>query len=189
MKDPLAERIKLGDKRAFELFFRMLNVRLCVFANRYLNDPEMAQDIVQDAFIHLWESRDDINPEENLKSYLFKIVQNQAINKLKRRKTESKYIEILKLVYIENNVPSTHELYISGELEDHLAESINQLPAGCREIFRMSRHDGLKYREIADILHISSKTVEAQMSKALKLLRLKLSNFLTIPLIILLTIL
>ena len=180
MKDQLSVRIKLGDEQAFELFFRKFNLRLCVFANKFLNDPEVAKEIVQDAFVKVWEGRDEIDPEDSLRSYIFKIVQNLSINKLRKREVESRYIEIYKLVYIEQHEFSAHEIYAASELEEHLTDSISKLPAGCREIFKLSRNEGLKYSEIADILNISPKTVEAQMSKALRLLKLKLSIYLTI---------
>ena len=91
MKDQLALRIKNGDEYAFELLFRKYYVRLCGFANKFLNDPEEAREIVQDVFLGLWEAREDIRPEDSLNSYLFRITQNKCINKLRRRRVESKY--------------------------------------------------------------------------------------------------
>jgi RNA polymerase sigma-70 factor, ECF subfamily len=187
MKDPLAMRIKLGDEQAFELLFRKFNVRLCVFANKFLNDPEEAQEIVQNVFIKIWEGRDDIDPEDSLKSYVFKIVQNLSLNKLRRKKVESRYIEIYKLVYIEQQEHSAHDSLLARELEEHITHSIGKLPCECRKVFELSRVDGLKYREIADTLNISVKTVEAQMSKALRSLRVELSEYLVLFLIALIS--
>lgn len=183
MRDQLSLRIKLGDQQAFELLFHKYYVRLCAFSNKYLNDREEAQEIVQEVFVKIWEGRETINPEDNLKAYLFKIAQNLSLNKLKRKKVESRYIEIFKLVYIENQEISSHESLIIKELEVHISNSIEKLPTQCRKVFEFSRIDGLKYREIADVLHISIKTVETQMSKALRLLRIELSDYLTIFLI------
>lgn len=183
MKDHLAMRIKLGDEQAFELFFNKFNVRLCVFSNNFLNDPEEAQEIVQDAFVKLWENRDEIDPEGSLKSYIYKIVQNLSINRLKKKEVASKYIEIYKLVYIEYHEFSAHESYVADELEEHMTDTISQLPSRCQKIFKLSRNEGFKYREIAEILNISSKTVEVQMAKALKILRLKLADYLTLLII------
>jgi RNA polymerase sigma-70 factor (ECF subfamily) len=178
MKDPLAMRIKLGDEQAFELLFRKYHIRLCSFANKFLNDREEAQEIVQDVFAKIWEGRDDIDPENCLKSYLFKIAQNLSINKLRRLKVESKYSEVLKLVYIEQPEFSVHESLIVMELEEHISQSIEKLPTECRRIFELSRVEGLKYKEIAAKLNISIKTVEAQMSKAIRSLRIGLSDYL-----------
>ena len=187
MKDQLAMRIKHGDEQALELLFRKYNVRLCVFANKFLNDPEEAQEIVQDMFVKIWEGRDEIDPEDSLKSYVFKIVQNLSLNKLRRKKVESRYIEIYKLVYIEHQEFSAHESLLARELEEHIVHSIGKLPSGCRKVFELSRIEGLKYREIADNLHISVKTVEVQMSKALRSLRIELSDYLTLFLIALIS--
>jgi len=180
MRDQLAQRIKLGDEKAFELLFRKYYVRLCGFANKFLNDPDQAEEIVQEVFTKIWKGRADIDPEDSLKAYLFKIAQNLSLNKLRRKKVESGYAEIYKLVYIEQQEFSAFESILARELEEHIAHSIEKLPAECRKVFKLSRIEGLKYREIADTLHISVKTVEAQMSKALRLLRLELSEYLTL---------
>ena len=116
MKDQLALRIKLGDEQAFELFFRKFNIRLCAFANKFLADPEEAQEVVQDMFVKIWEARDEIDPESSLKSYVFRTVQNLSINKLRRKKVESRYTEIYKLVYIDNQEFSAHESLLGREL-------------------------------------------------------------------------
>jgi RNA polymerase sigma-70 factor, ECF subfamily len=187
MKDQLAMRIKLGDEQAFELLVRKFNARLCAFANKFINDPEEAQEIVQDMFIKIWERRDEIDPEDSLKSYIFKIVQNLSLNKLRRRKVESRYTEIYKLVYIEQYEFSAHESLLARELEEHIVDSIGKLPSECRKVFELSRIEGLKYREIAVSLHISVKTVEAQMSKALRSLRVELSEYMTLLLIALIS--
>jgi len=187
MKDQLAERIKLGDEQAFELFFRKYYVRLCAFANKFLNNPEEAKEIVQDVFSKIWEGRDAIDPEYSLKSYVFKIAQNLSINKLRRIKVESTYAEIYKLVYIEHLEFSAHESLLAKELEENMNQAVMKLPTECRKVFELSRIEGLKYKEIADTLNISVKTVEAQMSKALKSLRLELSDYLTFLIIALIS--
>lgn len=145
MKDPFAERIRLGDEQAFELLFRKYFVRLCGFANKFLNDPDHAKEIVQEVFVKIWEGRKDIDPDESLKSYLFKIAQNLSINKLRRKKVESRYTEIYKLVYIEQHEFSVHESLLARELEENIASSIGKLPPECRKIFELSRVEGLKY--------------------------------------------
>jgi RNA polymerase sigma-70 factor, ECF subfamily len=183
MTDQLALRIKRGDEQAFELLFRKYYVRLCAFANKFLNDHEEAQEIVQDVFVKIWEGRNNIDPEDSLKSYVFKIAQNLSLNKLRRKKVELGYTEIYKLVYIEQQEFSAHESLLARELEENIACSIEKLPAECRKIFKLSRIEGLKYKEIADNLHISIKTVEAQMSKALRSLRIALSDYLTLIII------
>jgi RNA polymerase sigma-70 factor (ECF subfamily) len=173
----------LGDEQAFELLFHKYFVRLCGFTNKFLNDPDQAQEIVQEVFVKIWEGRGDIDPEDSLKAYIFKIAQNLSLNKLQRKKVESKYTEIYKLVYIEHHEFSAYESFLAKELEKNITFAIGKLPARCRKVFELSRVEGLKYREIADTLHISIKTVEAQMSKALRLLRLELSDYLKLIII------
>jgi RNA polymerase sigma-70 factor, ECF subfamily len=180
MKDQLAFRIKLGDEQAFELLFHKYYVRLCAFANKFLNDPENAGEIVQEVFVKIWEGRDDIDPEESLKAYLFKITQNLSLNKLRRLKVESRYTEIYKLVYLERQEFSALDSLLAKELQENIAHAIGKLPAECRKVFELSRTDGLKYREIADTLNISVKTVETQMSKALRSLRIELNDYLVL---------
>jgi RNA polymerase sigma-70 factor, ECF subfamily len=187
MKDQLATRIKLGDEQAFELFFRKYNIRLCAFANKFLNNPEESQEVVQDMFVKIWEARDEIDPENSLKSYVFKTVQNLSINKLRRKKVESKYIEIFQLVYVDNHEFSAQESLQVRELEAHIVRSIKKLPGECRKIFELSRSEGLKYKEIAETLNISVKTVESQMSKALRSLRVELAEYITLFLIVLIS--
>jgi RNA polymerase sigma-70 factor (ECF subfamily) len=178
MKDKLALRIMLGDEAAFELLFRKYFLRLCGFANKFLNQPEEAREIVQDVFSKLWEERKNIDPELSLIAYLFKIVQNKSINILRRKKVESKYIEVYRLVYVENKEVSPYQSLLAHEIDDSIANAMTKIPPKCRRIFELSRVEGLKYSEIAATLQISVKTVEAQMSKALQILRHELGEYL-----------
>jgi RNA polymerase sigma-70 factor (ECF subfamily) len=189
MRDQLALRVKIGDEKAFELLFRKYFVRLCGFANKFLNDPEEAREIVQDVFTKLWEVREDIEPDESLISYLFKITQNKSLNRLRHKKIESKFIEVYQLVYIDNSETSPYESLLAKELDKNISIALKKLPPGCRRIFDLSRTEGLKYSEIADELKISVKTVEAQMSKAIRILRLEIKEYYTVLIIICLALL
>ena len=182
MKNQLALRIRNGDECSFELLFRKYYVRLCGFANKFLKDPEEAREIVQDVFLKLWEKRKDIKPEDSLTSYLFSMTRNKSINKLRRKSVESKYTVILQLVYAENREISPHESLLANELDNEFTVAVGKLPDKCREIFDLSRIEGLRCSEIASMLQISVKTVEAHMSKALKILRIELKDYLMIVL-------
>jgi len=177
MRDQVASRIKIGDEQAFELLFRRYYRRLCSFANKFLNEPDEAKDVVQQVFIKLWECRKYIDPESSLNAYLFKITQNICINNLQRRKVESKYAEIYRLIYLNQYEISSDESLLSDELEKHIIYALNKIPPKCKRVFELSRIEGLKYIEIADVLHISVKTVETQMSKAFRILRLELHEY------------
>jgi RNA polymerase sigma-70 factor (ECF subfamily) len=190
MRDQVASRIKIGDEQAFELLFHKYYIKLCSFANKFLNEPEEARDVVQQVFIKIWECREYIDPDDSLNAYLFKITQNICINKLHRRKVESKYSEIYKLVYANQREITPDESLLSGELEKHIINAIDKIPPKCRRVFELSRIEGLKYVEIANVLHISVKTVEAQMSKAFRILRLELREYVKIlPILISLSLL
>lgn len=178
MKDKLAFRIKNGDECSFELLFRKYYIRLCSFANKFLNDPEEAREIVQEVFLKLWEVREDINPDDSITSYLFMIARNKSINKLRRRNVESKYTRILQTAYAENREISPHDSFLVNELDNEFTIAVEKLPTKCKEIFALNRVEGFSYTEIASMLHISVKTVEAQISKALRILRLELKDYL-----------
>lgn len=180
MRDQVASRIKIGDEQAFELLFRKYYIRLCCFANKFLNEPEEARDVVQQVFTKIWEGRQDIDPEVSLNAYLFKITQNICINKLRRNKVESKYAEIYKLVYIDHREISPYESLMSDELEKNISNAVAKIPPRCKRVFELSRIEGLKYIEIAAVLNISIKTVETQMSKALQILRLELREYMKV---------
>jgi len=178
MKDQLAQRIRIGDEQALELLFRKYYTRLCSYANKYFNDPEEAREVVQEVFIKIWEKKEEINPEESLSSYLFRITFNNSIHRLRHKKVATKYAEIYKLVYVDNTEISPHDSLIATELTYNISVAVRKIPPKCRQVFNLSRVDGLKYTEIADTLKISVKTVEAQMSKALNILRLELKEYL-----------
>jgi RNA polymerase sigma-70 factor, ECF subfamily len=183
--DQLALRIKLDDEQAFELLFRRYYSRLCAFANKFLNDPEESKEIVQEVFTRLWEGRDDIDPDDSLKSYIFKITQNLSISRLRKKKVENAYVEIYKIVYVDSHEFTALDTLLGKELDLNITVSVGKLPSECRKVFELSRMEGLKYREIAEMLNISLKTVEAHMSKALRCLRADLAEHLAIIAIIL----
>ncbi|MDR2886479.1 MAG: RNA polymerase sigma-70 factor [Bacteroidales bacterium] len=176
MINQLPARIRMGDTKAFELLFRTHYPALCSFANKYLFCTEESQDVVQDVFIKLWENRCDITPGEPLKAWLYKAVANSSISRLRHRKVRNRYDEILKLVYVENSCITPHDTLLEHELSEHLSQALNRIPPQSRRIFSLSRTEGLKYGEIAEILKISVKTVEGHMSKALAILRTELKD-------------
>ncbi len=177
MKDFLALRIKNGDEQAFELLFRKYYTPLCRFANKFLNNTEEAKGTVQEVFEKIWAGREDIDPDESINAYLFRIAHNISINKLRRRQVESRYAEIYKLVYIEHSEHSPYESLVGNELNEKINFAVNKMPPKCRKVFDLNRTEGLKYSEIANTLHISVKTVEAHMSKALSIVRFELKDY------------
>lgn len=151
------------------------------YAFTILNDSELAEEMVHQVFLKILELNDPLNVHTSLKAYLFRSVNNECLNYIKHQKVKQNYQS-----YATNemdNFPETPSSKLSyKELELQLKRAINDLPEQCRTIFQLSRFEELKYAQIADQLGISIKTVEAQMSKALKRLRVELADYL--PLII-----
>lgn len=163
------------DKASFEVLFRKFFPALMVFSRKYVPDEDDAREIVHTVFINLWEKRDSLDTSTSLKTYLFTSVHNRSLNMLRDRKKFSE--EAMPDIASESNIQSQME---AMELEDKINEVIASLPEKCREVFELSRYEGLKYGEIAEKLKISIKTVENQMSKALKILRDNLAHYLSI---------
>ncbi|VAW23368.1 RNA polymerase ECF-type sigma factor [hydrothermal vent metagenome] len=181
--------IKNSDEQAFELLFRKYYQRLCGFANKFLNDIPESEEIVQEVFFSIWKNREKLSPKESLKPYLFKSVQNLCLNFIQHQKVVDRSYRIIEIVY--ENSPhkefSAYEKLLASELEQKIDDAIKNLPSGCAEIFQLSRNEGLKYSEIAEKLNISVKTVETQISRALKKLRAELKDYLIVVIIAILT--
>ena len=163
------------DHREFEELFRNYFTPLMAFSRRILGDEEDAREVVHQVFINLWEKRRELDLSTSLKSYLFTSVNNRSLNVIRDRKKFSS--EEVPERAGEWDVSTQLE---AMELEEKIRAAIDTLPERCREIFELNRFEGLKYSEIATQLDISVKTVENQMTKALKLLREQLGKYLSI---------
>jgi len=165
------------DEAAFEQMFKTHFKRLHAYAFTILRDEIQAEEMVQQVFFKLWERNENLSLTGSISSYLYRAVHNESLNYIKHQKVRSNHQ--LNVAYrMKNEVEHPAKKIIAGELEKKIHTALNELPEQCRTIFQMSRFDELKYREIADKLGISVKTVESQMSKALRLLRVKLVDFL-----------
>lgn len=176
------QSIKSGDEKALEMLFKEYYQPLCRYANSYLPDPDEAEEVVQSCFIKFWEKREKIDIQSSVKSYLYQIIRNACLNEIKHQKVKRNYSEMV-IQKGEDFSGASDEKTIHDELEDKIRNAIQKLPQQCRVIFTMSRFEELKYQEIADQLNISIKTVENQMGKALKMMRIQLQEYL--PFIIL----
>ena len=171
-------------KENFERLFRTYFVPLSYFASKYVNDLDDAKEIVHNVFLRIWENRDSFDWNQPAKSYLYTAVYKRSLNHIRDRKKMYNY-EIADLLENYTADPSYETNIENSELEFQIRTALNKLPGRCREIFELSRSQGKKYSEIASILDLSVKTVEAQMSKALQILRTELKDFLLIILIML----
>jgi RNA polymerase sigma-19 factor, ECF subfamily len=177
----ILEKLQQKDIKSFELVFHTYYPELCRFAQKYIPDQLAAEDLVQDLFVNLWNNLGNLMINTSLKSYLYACVRNSAFNAIKHQKVVDRYEgEIAKDVKVFHD---SNELEVD-ELQQHITEAINKLPDRCREVFQLSRNEGLKYAEIAIELQISVKTVEVQMGKALKTLRSDLGSYLPLYLLI-----
>lgn len=175
--------IQQGDVSTFEMLFKTHYKALCRYATAYLYDPDDAEEVVQSTFIGFWEKREIIQIDSSIKAYLYRSVRNACLNEIKRQKVRLLHANSV-VAEGEKFSQSSDHLAIKTELEAKIQEALQSLPEQCRLIFKMSRFEELKYQEIADQLCISIKTVESQMGKALKLMRVKLKDYL--PLIMIL---
>lgn len=172
----LAQRIRAGDERALEEVFRAHYAGLTSFAIRFVRSRELAEELVQDLFLSIWSKREDMPSVESFRTYLFRAIRNRALNHLRREKLERRWTE--QAVDESEGAAPTHsdEVAIEGEVSGAIRAAIDKLPARCREVFLLSRDGGLTYIEIAESLGISVKTVETQMGRALKSLRISLER-------------
>jgi RNA polymerase sigma-70 factor (ECF subfamily) len=167
------------NKQSFELLFRENFTALSGFARKYVKDLDTAKEIAHDVFINLWEKRNEIDSEKPLRSYLFTSVRNRCLNYIRDQKKFDKTGNISENPGYSQLAEDNDPLEIM-ELEERINLAIDSLPDKCREIFIMNRFRDLKYAGIAKELDISVKTVEAQMSRALKTLREKLAMYLPV---------
>ncbi|UZR97322.1 RNA polymerase sigma factor [Chondrinema litorale] len=166
----LIQKIKKGDQHAFDALFNRYHKQLCYFAFMYVSDRELAEEVVSDVFLKVWVKREKIQIKSNVKAYLYTITRNIIYDSVSAKSV--KFAELTDQHYQEIYTRESPErTLIHKELDAEINSIINKLPTQCRIIFMLNRHDGLKYREIAELLNISIKTVENQMGKALKILK------------------
>lgn len=186
----LFQQFKQGDQKALEELFYRTYPRLSDFASRIVRDPRVAEDILQEVFIKLWEKKDRIEAV-NIEAYLFRLVRNACLD----------YIKFLKVVgegELElGSIQQTEELYridfvrdepyllIQEELKLEIEKTIESLPPRCREVFILSKMEGLKNREIAEKLQINIKNVERHLVRATQTFRQKFPNEFPLAIIIL----
>lgn len=173
----MIQKIKQNDIDAFELIFKTYYKVLVRFAMQYIKDQDEAENIVQDVMYRFWENRKRLDPEKNIKAYLYTSVKNQALSFLKHQKIKNNYNQNNPAIHIDHHSPE--QAFQTKELEVAIQASIGQLPETCRRIFCMNRFENLTYKEIASIQGVSVKAVEKQMTRAFKLLRKHLGSFLT----------
>lgn len=166
------------DEASFETLFKSHYQRLCIYCKiKYGFDVPVAEDLVNTAFVKLWQARHTVNMNEGCSAYIYRIVDNLCLNSLKHRKVRQKHELRLQSVFVESDMQVSFDSIDLKELRNAINSAVSELPVHMREIFELSRYEGLKYNEIAERLGVSVKTVETQMSRALSKLRDKLSGY------------
>ncbi len=175
--DQLLILIKQGDKEAFERFFQQAYMRLLNYAGLFITNQEVADDIVQEAFIHFWDKRADLKPGKSIESLMYTSVRNRSLNYLRDHQTYLSHVGQLTQQVEELQFLSQYDFM--GEEEDPIEEllakelevALNLLPEKCRKIFLLNKLEGKKQKEIAQELEVSLKTVEKHISIAKQKLR------------------
>lgn len=157
-----------NDQVAYKELFILLHSRLKQFAYSILKSNEEAEELVSDVFIRIWEKRDQLMVIESPRLYIYTITKNLALNKLNKLKRHHNQSPEDWLVQLNSIYFDPEQLMMTEEILRQIRKAINNLPPRCRIIFKLVKEDGLKYREVAELLHLSIKTIEAQMAIALR---------------------
>ncbi|MES2690239.1 MAG: RNA polymerase sigma-70 factor [Bacteroidota bacterium] len=175
----LFEQVRNGDRVAYEQLFKQHYTALVRFARDIVRDTDTAEDLVQEVFVKIWERKESIYITTSLKAYLYMAVKNHCLNKLRVEQKHAFMDESLAddLRFSSN---STDEESNTIKLEQHIKSALDKLPPRCALIFKLSRFEHKTYKEIAEVLELSVKTVENQMGKALQMMRTNLSHYLTL---------
>ena len=173
------------NKIVFDFIFSYYYSGLCAYCERITKNQDTAEDIVQELFVNLWIKHHQIHITSSLKNYLFTSVKNRSLDY--RKHEQRKVIKLNKIA--EESVPEENLSslwFAEAELRAVVENSLQKLPPRCREVFELSRLKGLNNQEIADKLHLSKRTVELQVSNALKLLRTELAAYLPLHVLMML---
>lgn len=177
-------QIQNGDMNAFEELYFNMQPRLFAFSKKFIENNEIARDIVQEIFFEFWENRRTTTIKSSVNAYLFRTLHNKCLNyirDLKVREKYSSYVDIklkeAELFFFDQEQDSYKSIFFK-EVQEIFNESMKNLPDSCREIFVLSRMKGLSNKEIADQLNISVRTVENQIYRALKVLKVSLKDYL-----------
>jgi len=181
--DVLIDMLRSDHKWALREIFDRYNMRLFRLAAGVINDDDRAKDLVQDVFIDLWNRRHTSNIQQ-LSNYLCRAIKFQVLKHLRSGKIQERHLRLIQNVQFVNQTEDTLNFQ---ELEEQLKKAVEALPPRCREVFLLSRYESLSHKEISARLNISTKTVEAQIGKALSILRAKLEGTVLLVLILLMT--
>jgi RNA polymerase sigma-70 factor (ECF subfamily) len=184
-------KIRAGDIDSFETIYLDLHPKLYAFCRKYVEDIELAKDIVQDVFFSFWEKRFLLQINTSITAYLFQMLHNRCLNHLRSEKIKLRYQNSIELKFKETELNYFDELQESHvsiyfkDIEEIFKKSIDSLPESCKKVFCLSRIEGIDNKTIAETLNLSIRTVEHQNYRALKILKEHLKDYLPLFLFLL----
>ena len=165
----LLSKISLYDDAiAYKELFVLYHTKLVQFSSSITQSKESAEEVVSDVFLKIWKNRSVLPTIENFNLYIYIITKNLSINYLHKQKRHQPFSLDNVVVEFRSAYLDPEELMITGEMHKRLHQAISELPPKCQLIFKLVKEDGLKYREVAELLHLSIKTIENQMTIALR---------------------
>ena len=165
--------IKAGKKAAYKSVYLKYYERLCIYVLNYTQDRNLAEDIVQDTFLSLWTKRSTLRVDGSLNGYLYRLTYNKLVDVFRKNKKHDNELETLRNETLGDLMEDYEDVYTKKLAQ--VEKAIDTLPPRCKEVFLLNKMDGMRYKEIADHLGISLKTVENQIGKALASIRKHLS--------------
>lgn len=171
----LIEGMKANRHQSYEALYNKYATQLYIFTANKLHSREVAEELVHDVFIKIWEKRAQINIQTNVAGYLFRMMRNEILQYLRGIKHKDVFIEEMIALEISDNIQTDENIFLK-EMERKLLSIIDGLPEKCREIFIMSRENELTVKEIASQLNVADQTVKNQITKALTILRKELKH-------------
>ena len=176
------DKIQGGDTKAFDIVFTSYYPILCIYAKDLLKASEIAEEVVQEVFFRIWEKRTSLHIPENIASYLYRAVHNESLNVCKNIEHENNIKN--KLSSGSKQAVNFNDPLVNKELIEKLDKAIDELPGKSKEIFKISRQESLSHKEIAEKFGITVKGVEFHITKALKILRHELKEYLHILILV-----
>jgi RNA polymerase sigma-70 factor (family 1) len=165
----LMQKVAENDQLAFRELYHLFHKRLHYFALALVKTKEAAEEVVEDVFIRLWNQRKDILQINNLKIYLYTATKNTALNYLSKKARESMVEPFDNIdIALQDTGISPEQIMITRETYRNIRQAVDSLPPRCKMIFKLVREDGLRYKEVAEILNISINTIDAQMAIAVQ---------------------
>ena len=178
----ILQKIISGDESSFEKIYLYYYRRLKYFSMQYISDSEACCNIIQDVFTELWDKRQTLHIDTNLHAWLFTVTKNKSLKMISQLKSRHNYDNYIKYRELDINYKSLDAFDTSDivfeELQIQIKATLEKLSPACRRVFEMSRFEDKKNREIAEELNLSIKTIEAQISKALRSLKTDLKDYL-----------